>query len=105
VADIVNETPWWYSGNEESSDPTPRFDPTALVAAANQLVDWATERFVTPHEDHADPQQHPTCVLCRSAAVLAGTGFIGGADAAAEDGLGPITWIPVRRCAEEEVWD
>jgi hypothetical protein len=100
----MNETPWWYSGDEEEEVPeaSPRFDPMALVAAANQLVDWATERFVTPHEEHTDPQEHPTCVLCRSATVLAGTGLTGAGVESAEQNLGSITWIPVRRETSEQ---
>lgn len=101
----MNETPWWYSGDEETPDATPRFDPMALVAAANGLVDWATERFVAPHETHTDPAEHPTCVLCRSAAVLAGTGLTGVGVEIPEQDFGTITWIPVRRGALEQAWD
>jgi hypothetical protein len=95
-------TPWWYSGDDDAKETTPpeqresarapAWDPATLVGAANQLVEWATERFVAPHAEHGNPADHPTCVLCRGAVVL-------GATPRAES-MGtpePITWIPVRR--------
>jgi hypothetical protein len=88
--------PWWYSGDDEPAGErsAPQWDPTGLVAAANQLVDWATERFVTPHAEHADPADYPNCVLCRGSTVL---GTI--ARPATTEPVEPITWIPVRRQA------
>jgi hypothetical protein len=69
----MSNPPWWFSGDEPEDEPVPpRLDPTMLIAAANQLVDWATERIVTPHVEHDNPSDHPTCVLCRSSAVLQG---------------------------------
>jgi hypothetical protein len=69
----MSNPPWWFSGDEPSPEsPPPRLDPGMLIAAANQLVDWATERIVTPHAEHTDPGGHPTCVLCRSSSVVQG---------------------------------
>ena len=107
-------TPWWYSGDDaeraqpegakraaHESDPSAeqpadsssaRWDPAGLVAAANQLVEWATERFVEPHAEHTNPADHPSCVLCRGTAVL-GTMTRPKTSSTVE----PITWIPVRR--------
>lgn len=97
-------TPWWYSGNDPgdeswdegvppSQTPPPAWDPAALVSAANQLVEWATDRFVAPHAEHVNPADHPTCMLCRGSAVLGSVQR----SSAPVDGAEPITWVPVRR--------
>ncbi len=113
-------TPWWYSGDESADegvplegdpregdpregDPAsaPAWDPNALLMAASQIVDWATERFVVPHAEHVDPGDHPTCVLCRSAAVLGGRTAEPNASTDPSNST-PMTWIPVRRIDPEE---
>jgi hypothetical protein len=110
----MNETPWWYSGDDpdESSErppAMPSFDTGALIAAASQLVDWATERIVTPHAEHDDPSEHPTCVLCRSAAVI--QGLSGGVEAIVESSTATpspatsdIRWIPTTD-QRDATWD
>ena len=106
---VVN-TPWWYSGDEptdgqdpsvEESTQVPAWDPSAILLVANQLVDWATERFVAPHSEHTDPADHPSCVLCRSTTVLGG---LAQESAPASEPLAttPVTWVPVRRVNPEE---
>jgi hypothetical protein len=102
MAEMTN--PWWYSGDADDREPEspehpeapgsalPSWDPAVLVSAANQLVEWATERFVTPHAEHGNPADHPTCVLCRGAAVLGATPRPENTGSQA-----PITWVPVRR--------
>jgi hypothetical protein len=39
------------------------------------MVDWATERVMAPHAEHADPREHPDCVLCRTMTVLGDVGL------------------------------
>lgn len=106
-------TPWWYSGDGPAGEvpppesdsrardaaDAPAWDPNALLLAANQIVDWATERFIAPHAEHLDPREHPTCVLCRSAAML---GSITVEPPVTADEPTPMTWIPVRRMNPEE---
>lgn len=111
----MNTPPWWYSGDESERIPSDdadgnersmRIDPSGLIAAANQLVDWATERIVTPHAEHGDPSEHPTCVLCRSASVIAGLTPTAppGAAAMGEPHAAPVRWIP---CTDQRgaPWD
>jgi hypothetical protein len=50
-------------------------DWTALVVGAQRMVDWATERVMAPHAEHADPREHPDCVLCRTMTVLGDVGL------------------------------
>ena len=99
----MNTPPWWYSGDESdgdrADDRTQRpmgIDPSGLIAAANQLVDWATERIVTPHAEHVNPSDHPTCVLCRSASVISSLTPTGPTDAPAmsDAHASPVRWIP-----------
>ncbi len=98
-------TPWWYSGDEstpeEEPQETPAWDPSALLMAANQIVDWATERFVAPHAEHVDPRDYPSCVLCRSATMLGGVTNEPQTPAEPTTPT-PMTWIPVRRIKSEE---
>lgn len=95
--------PWWYSGDERDGDRADdraersmRIDPSGLIAAANQLVDWATERIVTPHAEHSDPAEHPTCVLCRSASVISSLTSTAPSDVPTmgETQVSPVRWIP-----------
>jgi hypothetical protein len=129
--------PWWYSGDDEeplASDaagpgtPAPDEAPgaatgegsggvdwTALVVGAQRVVEWATERVMAPHADHADPSDHPECVVCRTMVVLGEPGSApppptgapsrtaqeGDAGDAAEWAAMPaaveqIQWIPIR---------
>lgn len=97
--------PWWYSGDEatgaeSSSDQAPadpRVDVSALAQGAQRLIEWATERVVAPHAEHADPTQHPDCLMCRAAQLMGPTGPASssagqsGSRPAAE----PITWLTV----------
>lgn len=110
----MTNPPWWFSGDEADDAPSPpRFDPGALIAAASQLVDWATEKIVTPHAEHDDPSEHPTCVLCRSASVLQGLSgtseiTVQTADQttqpADEQALSGIRWIPTTD-QRQELWE
>lgn len=106
----IVSTPWWYSGEEPADGDAPRddeapqipaWDPSAILLVANQLVDWATERFVAPHAEHDDPAEYPSCVLCRSVSVLGGLTPDSGALSEPVT-MTPVTWIPVRRVIVEE---
>jgi hypothetical protein len=110
----MTNPPWWYSG-DDGDDPDrdepvmPRIDTGALIAAASQFVDWATERIVTPHAEHDDPSEHPTCVLCRSAAVI--QGLSSGVGVVVETSTTPqpnapssVRWIPTTDRRDVE-WD
>jgi hypothetical protein len=102
--------PWWYSGDEEpagepegatsgpsDAGPTPGgLDWSTLIAGAQRMVDWATDRVMAPHAEHEDPAAHPDCVVCRTI-VLVGDSGSGPAEPAAPPTSAPsITWIPVR---------
>jgi hypothetical protein len=116
-------TPWWYSGDESGPDvgrgqdqdrsadeatsaedqPTANgTDWSALVLGAQRMVDWATERVMAPHADHGDPREHPTCVVCRTMALLGEVpvdptdGGDDGGDGVTNRAEMTIHWIPVR---------
>lgn len=110
----VMNAPWWYSGDEPADDSAdmgepredestqmPAWDPSAILMVANQLVDWATERFVVPHGEHEDPADYPMCVLCRSASVLGSITPDSQSHTHVVPST-PVTWIPVRRMTPEE---
>jgi hypothetical protein len=63
------------AGEEDESNGGGGRDWTALVAGAQRMVDWATERVMAPHAEHADPREHPDCVLCRTMTVLGDVGL------------------------------
>ncbi|MBK9740666.1 MAG: hypothetical protein IPO93_14460 [Actinobacteria bacterium] len=91
---------------------------TALLAGAQRMVDWATEKVLAPHAEHTDPADHPQCVVCRTM-VLIGEGRslvtddepvtdpqgAGAEDVEAESGpvpaTGEIMWIPIREQVRE----
>jgi len=57
------------------------------------MVSWlqslAQQRIVEPHAQHADPQEHPTCVLCRAEA------FVDASSSTPEAAQNaPIHWVP-----------
>ncbi len=115
--------PWWYSGDNEGEpvEPSgehvePSGEPTAetssddsaaaavdwglLLAGAARIVDWATSTVMAPHAEHANPAEHPQCVVCR------GIVLVQSQQPAPEPGPGPapddaamrsseITWIPI----------
>lgn len=142
--------PWWYSGDDEadveadgvgpapespidgpdSSGPQSERDEataegsgiewTALLAGAQRMMDWATERVMAPHAEHDVPADHPQCVVCRTM-VLIGEGRSPATEEApesypsADGGHQPddvvdaatrvrdrqIAWIPIRPGARE----
>ncbi len=104
--------PWWYSGDEE---PQPREEPTerapepepdagqgggldwsTLLAGAQRMVDWATERVMAPHAEHDDPAAYPDCLVCRTLVLVSDSGSGPAPSAAPPAAAAPITWIPVR---------
>jgi hypothetical protein len=119
---VSEHTPWWYSGGDDDppvetpSAPEPSgvgdepADPAGggtdwlgLLTGAQRMVDWATERVMAPHAEHADPRDHPQCVICRTLVLLGETAPQAGADpssgqtgAAQIAAYGVIEWIPVR---------
>jgi len=98
---MTERRPWWYSGddaeasgvpsedadatasdgtddagpsdNDDEASPSGR-DWMALLAGAQRVVDWATERVIAPHSDHGDPHEHPDCVVCRTLLVVGDLG-------------------------------
>lgn len=117
----AERTPWWYSGGvedagtehvvadtdtgqdagEESQDS---LDWTALAVGAQRLVDWASERLLTPHAEHTDPRANPGCVVCRTQLLLGESGSAAPPDAdpaAAPDRAMPVVeWIPIVDAAD-----
>lgn len=114
--------PWWYSGDEESStaelptDYQPTDDQPAasggldwlsLLSSAQRMVDWATEKVMTPHAEHDDPAQYPDCVVCRALVLIGSSGAGPGVGPApSPEGVhpaAPIEWIPIRDAGTEAV--
>ena len=102
------KAPWWYSGDDDAPQPEepptpqgegfgiPGVDWSALASGAQRLVDWATDRVMAPHADHADPREHPQCVVCRTILLLADRP--GGPSTAPEEPVevaDEIAWIPI----------
>ncbi|MCX6432924.1 MAG: hypothetical protein NTX29_09070 [Actinobacteria bacterium] len=104
--------PWWYSGDDgaepavgEAPAPAPATESTAgasmdwssLMAGAQRMVDWATEKVMAPHADHADPAAHPECMVCRTLLLVGESGPApSGAPDAPATSAEPIRWIPIR---------
>jgi hypothetical protein len=89
---------------DADAGPTAGMDWSLLVAGAQRMVDWATERVVAPHAEHEDPAEHPQCLVCRTIVLVGDTGGLrpGGATAAGPAAAEPpqqptaIRWIPIR---------
>lgn len=95
---MSGQQPWWYSGADRpgadrsgsdrpGAEESPPPDAAAggpglgdLVSMASTLVDWATDRVMAPHADHADPAAHPQCLICRATRVLGAATASGGAE-------------------------
>jgi hypothetical protein len=121
-------TPWWYSGEDEppADEQVPAAEPVGepadeqadepadepagagldwslLVAGAQWVMDWAAEKVVAPHAEHADPAEHPQCVVCRTLVLIGDTGTPtdlppereAGEPAPATSTAQAIRWIPI----------
>ena len=114
---MTQRTPWWYSGDESTdqagpsssqssesaADSSPESSGTdwmSLLGGAQRLVDWAAERVMAPHAGHANPAEHPDCLVCKSM-LLVGERFLGPFGGERRE-MPPrhrppeIVWIPVR---------
>lgn len=94
---VSDQRPWWFSGPEQP-EPPPASAPGPvggtpglgdLLAVASTLVDWATDKVMAPHADHADPGEHPQCLICRASRVM---------------GAGAMATQPVPRDARTIQW-
>lgn len=77
-------------------------DAAGLVSGVGQALTWARESVVAPHAAHADPGEHPDCVICRGMAIVqatAGSAAPGNGSAATEPAHAESTvrWVPVTR--------
>ena len=82
------------SDGPEPGDSAP-VDWMGLLAGAARMVDWATSAVLTPHAEHADPAEHPQCVVCR-AILLVGDRGAAVAEEPRDAAPAPrIRWIPV----------
>lgn len=107
VDGLVEET---VEGPDHGTDDTdgeaaPGMDWTLLVAGAQRMVDWATERVMAPHAEHGDPAEHPQCVVCRTLVLVGDSSGMAPTDPdeGVEETGGepePIAWIPIREDAE-----
>ncbi len=107
------------SENEQAPGEASGIEWTALLAGAQRMMDWATERVMAPHAEHDVPADHPQCVVCRTM-VLIGEGRSPVAEETTEsssadgrdqaddvvDGAArvrdrQIAWIPIRPGAGE----
>jgi len=103
-------TPWWFSGDSSAGEPVsgeaasggsstaPGSSDSgmtlgSLIAGAQQLFDWASELVLAPHADHADPREHPDCLVCKGTALVQGVR----SEPAAPRASRAIEWIPVER--------
>ena len=100
--------PWWLSENpspepreasepREPSEPRERSDRPAVPGWASLLGslgsvagEWWAASGVGEHVNHADPADHPDCIVCRALATFATT--------SSEPRSLPATrWLPLRR--------
>lgn len=106
---MTASTPWWYSGGGASDGPAdapsrddgeptgrPRFDIpgldiAGLASGAQQLVELARQALLAPHAGHADPREHPECMVCRTMTALGEARTTPGRTAPAP----VIEWIPL----------
>ncbi len=62
--------PWWFTGSTDDTAPAGGRgggpDLSSLAAGAMQLVELARSALLAPHAGHADPAEHPDCLLCRA---------------------------------------
>jgi hypothetical protein len=73
---MTDERPWWFSEEEEEQPSAGKsLDLWALLGSVQRLAGWAqqmtAEQVLAPHAEHTDPSAHPTCLVCRTMAVLA----------------------------------
>jgi len=120
---MSSQPPWWYSagqspesdgsGSESSSSRAAGSNDAAadspasgapslgdFVSMASTLVEWATDRFMAPHAEHATPAEHPQCLICRASRMLgaateSASSGAPGSPVATERSAGAITWIPI----------
>ena len=102
----------WSDGNgeeqaEDASSST-GMDWSILMAGAQRMVDWATEKVMAPHAEHDDPAEHPQCMVCRTILLVGDPSGLGppssdpmGATASdathgEESAPEPVRWIPIR---------
>jgi hypothetical protein len=98
-------TPWWFSGDPTAGQGAMSDESGAersaesgmslgsLIAGAQQLFDWASELVLAPHADHADPREHPECLICKGTSLVQGVR----AEPAPMRRQREISWIPVER--------
>lgn len=55
--------PWWFSGDESASNT---FDLGSLATGAQHIIEWARDSLLTTHQSHVNPDDHPTCLLCKA---------------------------------------
>lgn len=115
---MSDDTPWWYSAAEGEPDGDPRqesgstsgresgsvgpdgrsMDVWALLGSLQRLATWAqqvtADQVLAPHAEHEDPTAHPTCVMCRTMAVLADVRGFAGTGAGRSGGTGQSTGEP-----------
>ena len=106
------------SASPESAGPEPAapadaapVDWMGLLTGAARMVDWATTAVMAPHAEHADPADHPQCLVCRTILLVgdpsdllrapaepeqgpAGAAEPVVADLPAARGTATVTWIP-----------
>jgi hypothetical protein len=135
VTGTPDRRPWWFSGDDEQdsdgdraprtkkpvvseesatsdesatseeSGDSPGMDWSTLMAGAQRMVDWATEKVMAPHAEHDDPAEHPQCMVCRTILLVGDRSGLGTPMADNDptvptaphvDRPAPIQWIPIR---------
>lgn len=93
----MSDDPWWFSAGEEAKTRTPGASPLdlgALATGATQMVEWARALLVAPHAEHADPREHPQCLLCQAQRFI---GEPASHSAPDQPGRRVIEWIEIER--------
>lgn len=103
----VQRPPWWLSDEESEPASEPTSEPTreanwlsllgslgAMVAelASDVAGDWWANSGIGTHTEHADPTDHPNCVVCKTLTTVSVTL----AEPETKQ-LPPVRWLPLRR--------
>jgi len=60
---MTSSKPWWFSGEESAGSS---FDLGGIAQSAQQIIEWARDSLLTTHQSHIDPEDHPSCLLCKA---------------------------------------
>lgn len=98
----VQRPPWWFSdeGSDPPSDRPREANWLSLLGSLGSMVgelasevagDWWAASGAGAHAEHADPKDHPNCMICKTMTTVSVT-------LAERDvkELPPVRWLPLR---------